>query len=216
MAVTYPIVPSRGRRRTTRPVRRRMPMRRFPLMKSPIYSFKRRMLVGTLQLSNLTETFTSYTFKLSNLPNYTEFTNLFDRYRINKVSLTFVPNWDSNDANASAGVLAVNPSIYSMIDYTEDGTPLALNEFYENPKCKITRGGKIHKRYFTPAVLGSNFETVTTTAYTPKWKQWLTTDDPATPHYALKVACDKLNAGTAQNYYVKVFVTYYISCKDAK
>lgn len=211
----YPIMPYR-RRRPRRTMRRRMRIRRGPRIKTPSYSFKRRHLLGTVQLSNLAETFTSYSFKLSNLPNYTEFTNLFDRYRINKVGLTFVPNWTSNDANASTGVLAINPAIYSIIDYTEDGTPLTMNEFYESPKCRITRGGKIHKRYFTPAVLSQTFEGVAATAYTPKWKQWLTTDDPATPHYALKVAFDKLNTGVSQVYYVKVFVTYYITCKDVK
>lgn len=206
--------PVRGRPRRKTGLRRSMVMTKTPRYNS--YFFKRKLLKGTIQLSNLAETFGSYVFKLSDLPNYTEFTNLFDRYRILKVGVIFIPNWTSNDSNPITTINTINPSIYTAIDYTEDGTPLALTELYEDSHCKITRGSKIHKRYFSPAVLASSFETVTTTAYTPKWKQWITTDDPATPHYALKWAMDKIATGSGQNFYVKVFMTYYIQCKDLK
>lgn len=216
----YSVRPRPNRRgRPARRIRRKTGLRRSMIMtKTPrfnSYFFKRKFLKGTWTLNNVSEVFTSYTFKLSDLPNYTEFTNLFDRYRILKVAVILVPNWTTNDLNPVTSTERTNPSIYSVIDYTEDGTPASLSEMYEDSQCKITRGGRIHKRVFTPAVLASSFETITTTAYTPKWKQWITTDDPATPHYALKLAGDKTYT-SSNNFTVKVFMTYYIQCKDIK
>lgn len=205
----------RGRSRK----RMRMTLSRRPRLRMSAalstHYFKRRFQVGTLQASNLTDVFGAYTFKLSDLPNSGEFTALFDQYRILGVSIMFVPSWDGSDANPIS-TNTPQPDIRTVLDYTDSGTPANMNELYEYQNCKMTHGSRIHKRFFVPAVLSSNYETVTTTAYTPKWKLWLTTDDPATPHYGLKYGIFKLATGTTQNYYWRVYATYYIQCKNVK
>lgn len=214
-------VGTRGRppRNPYRPKRKTGMKRSMMKLSRPLnynsYFFKRKFYKGAWTLNNLTEVITAYTFKLTDLPNYTEFTNLFDRYRILKVAVILVPQWTTNDLNPVTTTEKVNPAIYSLIDYTEDAPPASLSEFYEDSQCKITRGGRIHKRVFTPSVLCNAFETVTTSAYTPKWKQWITTDDPATPHYSIKLAGDKTNT-SSNNFVVKIFMTYYFQCKDLK
>jgi len=210
------------RRRLTRrrrPTMRRR-MRRPRLYKAirpqnQIHQFKRTFLKGTWTLNNLTDTFVAYTFKLSDLPNYTEFTNLFDRFRIVKVAVHLIPQWTNNDLNPVTSMEKVNPAIYSVVDTTEDAAPTALTEMYEYSNLKITRGGRIHTRYFSPAVLTNAFEGVAATAYIPKWKQWITTDDYATPHYAIKLAGDKTQT-SSNNFTVRVMMSYYIQCKNVK
>ena len=38
-----------------------------------------------------------------------------------------------------------------------------------------------------PAILAESYKTAITTAYAPKWGQWLSTADDTVPHYGLKV-----------------------------
>lgn len=199
---------------TGRFLRRPRVTRSLAIQNAPHY-FKRRFNKGTLTLNNLAEVFQAYTFKLSDLPNYTEFTNLFDRYRICKVAVHLIPQWTNSDLNPVTTTERVNPAIYSVVDTTEDAAPTSLNEMYEYSNCKITRGGRIHKRYFTPSVLTSAFESGASTAYIPKFKQWLTTDDPATPHYCMKIAADKTST-SSNNFTIRVMMTYYLQCKNIK
>lgn len=204
----------RGVRKHKKGVSRSMYLTKTPKFNN--YFFKRTFFKHTIQLSNTAPSYGAYIFKLSDLPNYTEFTNLFDRYRILGVKVLFIPHWSNVDANPVSTMPLVNPDFYTVTDYTEDGVPTSLNELYEDTSFRVTRGGKIHKRYLKPAVLSQEFESTIATAYSPKWKQWITTDDPATPHYCLKWGADQLAVGTTQNFYIRVMMTYYIQCKDVK
>lgn len=203
--------PARTKRWQRRSIRRGMPYR--PIA-SKIHSFKRTVNLGNIILSSLTETYGALLFKLSDVPSSTDFTNLFDRYRITGVSLKFFPQWTSNDLNPATTLSNINPQVYSVVDYTDSANPLSIAEMMEYGTFKMTRGSALHKRFIRPALLSSSYETVTTSAYTPKWKQWLTTDDPATPHYCLKYAFDRAPSNTACQ--VKIYATYYIQCKDTK
>lgn len=56
------------------------------------------------------------------------------------------------------------------------------------------------------------YEGAVTTAYNPRWKVWLDTNDPATPHFALKYAIENLPTG----YTVRVEHMFYFSCKNVR
>ena len=55
----------------------------------------------------------AYDFKLSYLPAYTDFTNLFDQYRIVKVKIEFIPNLTGNGAPGTPVCIA--SSIWRLI-----------------------------------------------------------------------------------------------------
>lgn len=206
--------PRGGRRKGFKGVARSMTLTKG--VKYNNYFFKRKFFKHTIQLSNANPSFGAYTFKLSDMPNSTEFTNLFDRYRILGVQVLFVPHWTNADNNPVSSMALVNPNFYTITDYTEDGVPTTLNQLFEDSSCKVTRGGRVHKRYLKPSVLTQQFESTISTGYSPKWGQWITTDDPDVPHYCLKWCGDQLATGTTQNFYIRVMMTYYIQCKDLK
>lgn len=182
-----------------------------------LFSFKRKALVDTVTVTNLSDVLKAYTFSLDKLPSYTEFTNLFDRYRICGVLVEFMPSVDSFEVGPGVSMTAFSlPQVRTIIDHTEDGAPLNFNDMYQYSKCKLTQGNRVHKRYLKPAVLTSAFESTVATAYIPKWKQWLTTDDPATPHYGLKVGINALPSSSSGSMYYRVYATYYFQCKDPK
>lgn len=199
-----------GRMNTSRIV----PLSRGLTSRQPVHSFVRRDYVETITASNIADTFKVYTFSLNKLPNYTEFTNLFDQYRICAVKLTIIPGVTESSLEGASTSSYPLPEVRSIIDYTEDAAPLDFDEMYQYANCKMTRGNKMHTRYIKPAVLTSAFEGVAATAYIPKWKQWLTTDDSATPHYSIKVGINAVK--TANTCYFRVYAKYYLQMKNIK
>jgi len=186
--------------------------------RNPTYSFKRKAFVESLAVVyGGGDILGAYTFSLSKLPNYTEFTALFDRYRINGVLIEFMPAVDSFSTQPGVSMTAFAlPQVRTIIDHTEDGAPANFNEMYQYKNCKMTQGNRIHKRFLKPAVLTSAFETAVSTAYIPKWKQWITTDDPTTPHYCIKYGINALPSAAMGTLYYRVYTTYYFQCKDLK
>lgn len=59
-----------------------------------------------------------YTFKATDLPNYSEYQALFDYYKINAVKLTFIPYFTDADiqAQGTTNPYAAQPRLYTIID----------------------------------------------------------------------------------------------------
>lgn len=205
----YPRKTYRRRRRYNRRSRRTMrkPMRSLSMKrKMSTHHFKRTFLSDIFFSSNTGPVFGGLSFRLSSLPNYTEFTNLFDQYRINKIVIRFVPSANSD----SVGSTHVIPNFHTIIDNNDSTTPTALNELYESQSWKRTRGTQVQTRVFTP----SSLIDIGLSSNSPKWKQWISTDFPSVDHYGLKYALEA--TVNAQDIYYQPYVTIYFSTRSVK
>lgn len=203
--------PLSGRRRRIRLRRRPGVARGMRIRRNPVYSFVRTKQLTSINLQTASDTLGRITFQLDNLDNYTEFTNLFQQFRILGVKLTFVPYVTSNDANPIATTY-VMPNIHTVIDHDDSGTPANLAEIMQFRNHRMTRLNRVHSRYIKPSILMSAYETALTSAYIPKWKQWVSTDDYTTPHYGLKYFIDQSSTALT----IRVFAKFYFQCKDLK
>lgn len=153
-------------------------------------------------------------FTLGDLEGYTELTQLYDQYMITKVVVEFLWTITGSDA----GVVGPNPSMSPYVncirDYDDANTPTSTN-FRESGRVKRLRlvANKRHILALTPAVLGMRYQSATSTAYGPQWKQRIDMADAATPHYGLKIQLIKcpLRLG-----YVQVTARYYVSCYQTR
>jgi hypothetical protein len=95
------------------------------LKRHRIYPFHRSLDLGIIAGSVTVETFTSYTFTLSALSDSTEFTALFDQYRIMQVRMEFTPLFTDTSATVAY------PPLYSAIDYDDANsvTGAQINEY---------------------------------------------------------------------------------------
>lgn len=198
-------------RRRRRVARKRIYRRKRITRLSKIHSFTRTCEIATLSGSNIADTFGGLTFSLGMLPNSTEFTNLFDQFRICAVKLEIVPRYTSSDMNPQA-TAPLLPNIHTVIDYNDISTPGNLDTLFQYQNYKRTRGNTIHKRYFKPAVLAAAYEGAVTTAYTSTWNRWLDTLDSGTLHYGLKYCIDQSFTGA----WYKVYAKFFIQCKGVK
>jgi len=57
-----------------------------------VHFFKRHVDLGTITLSSAGITTQGYSFQLDEVPNYTEFTALYDQYKLSAVAIKFISN----------------------------------------------------------------------------------------------------------------------------
>lgn len=222
---------ARGLGRTLRRVpklfRRRRPRMMRKKTKNQIHNFVRYCdkdsvyVTSALGPNLITETGSdqhlTYQFKLDNLVNPSDFTNLYDSYRINKITLMLEPLWDQSSA---AGSLNQNRRIRVVHDYT-DAAPLTQEDDYlEYSNCKSyfpwsKRGIKITlypkiKNVIENKDGGTNAYTTVSSN-----KVWLDTDSDEVPHFGLKVFIPGSMAPTDLQLF-RVRAKYHVSLKNSK
>jgi len=186
------------RTRVPRPVKRRL----------NIHHFKRIYQGSAISASASGNTLGALAFTFNSLPNHTEFSHLFDEYRMNAIRISLIPNFTGSDINPYTTAQSL-PNIWSIIDHNDSVAPSTLNELLQYPNCKMTRGNSIHTRVFKPSCL-TDVAAITSGV---KYKQWINIADSNIPHYGFKYFVDQTqnNIGTW-----RVFVTYYFSCKGVR
>lgn len=204
-------------RRRARPFkRRRMGMRRRVrgrIGRRGVHHFKRGSALNTINGNAVYAPYVdSLSFNLNAVINPSDFTSLYDQYRINYVVVKFHLRIDPS---AQAAGSASYPRLYYYRDLDDTTAPSNLNEMRENQRCrmKVLNPQRCVTIKIRPNVLGMLYSTVGVTQYTPKFKQWLDCSTSTTIHYGIKYAIDDL---TNTNYKVDIEKWYYISCRNSR
>ncbi len=127
-------------------------------------------------------------FTLSALPSSTEFTALFDQYRIVQVTVRFLP---------LAGVGSGSSPLITAIDYDDSSTPVAVTDLLQYDSHVMTQPGVTLERTFTPRVSTAVYSgTFTSFASAPN-SLWIDVASPNTQYYGLKLAVAAASGSTA-------------------
>lgn len=128
-------------------------------------------------------------FTLNSTPNSSEFTVLYDQYRIVGVKRTFLYSSTGADTTGSLGPYgpAGAPILYMVRDYDDSNTPANINEFFQRPYVKIGRITSVQKMYIRPKVARPLYQGATF-AYGPS-SGWIDVANDAVPHYGIKWIC---------------------------
>lgn len=127
---------------------------------------------------------------------------IFEYYRIDKVVVTFRYKGASTPAYTSVPVTSggaqaaynqeiineINPVLYFKVDHN-DATADSLNTMKESMRTKehqFTNTSPSFSVVLKPAILAEAYKTPLSTAYHPKYGQWISMDDSNVPHYGLK------------------------------
>lgn len=202
----------RSRRRPGPIRRRKMRVRRMLRRAMPrVHHFKRTVyLEQAIQATSTVATSTNYSFALNNLPDVTDFTNLFDQYCIKKVVFKMIPRFSQFNAVYS------NPNnlftqVHTAIDYDDASalpTTTGLNEIVQYESHRVTRANQTHTRVLVPRV-----ELSGASAAFPKAYQWIDCDNINALHNGVKVFIPKMD-GTGNALTYDVQMTFYIKCKN--
>lgn len=206
-----------GRVARARAIRRLRSKRRLHTARNPVgHQFTRIAYSQNALQFNAgvpTNTFGAVVFKLSDLPNYQEFTELYDLYKINKVKYTIIPKINSATLNGSVQM----PIIHSVIDSNDNTAFTTLAQMMENEDVKTTRGVVPHSRYFTPKCQTKLYESLGTDGYaTMRRNPFINTEDPSVPHYALKWAIENPISGGDAYWYADIRIKFYLSFREVQ
>jgi len=156
-------------------------------------------------------------FKLSLLPNASEFTALFDCYRIMNIKGQFI--FDMNSAGMKGTAGSCLPNLIYVKDY-DDASPLSvIYDYQQYESMKIKRMDKtirmsFHPRPVSPVYGGGAFTSWAVNSTNP----WIDTANNAVSYYGLKFAIDPVQNGAGANLMgqLTIYYTYTIQCKEVK
>lgn len=160
-------------------------------------------------------------WQLNNLNGYTDFTTLYDQYKITKVVLKIMltNNPDGGTQINTTTVTGTNwyPKLWYIPDY-DSGSSETLNSIRERQgvKCKILRPNSTFTIVIRPKVLVQTYRTAVTTGYGPK-SMFLDITAPDVPHYGLKGVWDLQNIVPAvAPFRVNIEQKFYFTCKNVR
>lgn len=176
-------------------MRERVPdVQRFQIKRNKVYTFSRKFRLGAVAASSVTGASGGYSFSLSQLPNASDFTNLFDQYRLAQITVTFAPNY-----------VQANIPVYTCFDYDDASTPPSLLTLFEKETCRVSTSDQIIERSFTPRVLREVYATVATSGYETAIHPWIDSVNDTIPHYGFKYFIAPLpTSGLTNTYEVNV------------
>lgn len=164
-----------------------------------------------------------YYAELSSLPGLTEFTGLFDAYRIRKVTMKFIPYATTVDSDMIAASAAANLIMHYAVDYDDATLPAAsqvgLEELqqYEGYHSRQVITGKGFSISFRPRVATTVYQGAFTAYAQASKKMWIDMTSTTVQHYGLKMLFEGYN-GNATAFYLpfKIESTYEIELKGVR
>lgn len=151
-----------------------------PVMAQPLYRpvvpFVRTIQGGTFDIvcDGINPSLGIINFSLNDLPNSTEFSTLFQVFKIQKVQMFWAPEY-TELTDAALVSNAVNVQFNSAID-PSGNTPANVDAVLQFQNCKSTSITKAHKRSFTPYLFMDG---------TSPCQCYVSTNSPSTNFYGL-------------------------------
>lgn len=154
---------------------------------------------------------------MAQLPSASEFSALFDQYKIRKVEWTYCPRFtELSQAAASAAVNIALPRFYSAVDQDDATIPTSLNQMMQYANLKGTPFNKPVKITYTPSVSTQVYGSLTTTGYASKKNQWLDINNLDVSHYGHKVWIELNNVNWSNTFKVDVYCRITFECKNLR
>jgi hypothetical protein len=142
------------------------------------YTFVRTVQLTPLTVTTAMDTTFAYTFTLSAFPDASDFTNLFDQYRIGVVRVAFFPQGGASQV--------INSVIGTAIDYDDSASGLALGQLEEYSTFQLNSLSKTFWRTFQPKASNAAYSGVFTSFTRMPASTWIDCASPAVLYYGLK------------------------------
>lgn len=145
----------------------------------PVYKFSRTINERyDFSTDGINPTLVAFVFTLDQLPDYTDFTRLFDMYKIQKIEIQWNPEY-TELTDAALVSNAVNVYVNSVVDLTDASAPSSVDELLQSQQLQQTSVTKVHSRKWQPTFLMGGLVPCSC---------WLPTSSPSERHYCVKVA----------------------------
>lgn len=175
----------------------------------------------------------AFSWRLSDIIDFTEFTSLFDQYKVKGFKIRIIPfNTESPTMSATAPVGSTNTQfghpncmLHWAIDENDASLPAqsetgveTLQQYSSYKFRRVTDGSAIEIYVPAPKVVGEVFAQ-SGTGGAPKKNPWLTTDNSDVEHFGVKGVfvwgpIVSMDAGEQADIRMRIEVISYIACKN--
>lgn len=156
----------------------------------------------------------SLNFKATDIPGVTEMQDMYEQYRINKITVKFIPLATSAAAGAAptGGTTQTGIIFHWCLDYDDSALPadsgagvnaLRQRQGYRSRNVYALNGKPIVIS-FVPKVNIDN---------QPRVAGWFDEGNITVPHYGVKLITETVSTGAEMNHFFKVETTYHVSLK---
>lgn len=162
--------------------------------------------------------FTANSMALSLLPNVTDFTELFDQYKILGISFNMIYKGGNVQENNVVGVPNEMPIIYTIPDVDDEGT-IPFQAGLEHGKMRmhqIQKNGKLYKKFHVPPYVENTvtgLDDLVVYAANPKKSPWLDCGRADLTHGTLKMA---ISGKPLTDYIFRRVFTVRFLCKNTR
>lgn len=188
-------------------------VRRFKRSNRKYHHFKRAAGVTSFQFAcsaGNPEATGVATFALNQVFSSSEFSTLFDAYRINCVVLKIYPDYGTYSGSGT-----LNPQWHVCNDYDDNSTPTVSQIIdYESYRTFKIEPGKTKVFKIYPACAMAAYRSGASWGFTSKRKQWIDMVQTDVPHYGFKFAVDTGTSGVTYQWRIRPF--YYFSCRHVR
>lgn len=228
---------NRRRRKKLSKARRKFMLSLYKPVAQQLHRFVRRKVTSYDLNSDLfyadsgSWAYNNYSFAATDTPNFSEFSALFEQFRIDKIvaKIYFNNNVTSGQTDiatsANTNVNQINCFWIRSTDTSRDNLGSGELDAMQNSGLKQTvlarSSGKPITIAITPNILNASYETASATAYTPAYKKWISMTDSGTVHYGLSIAFQRIDEGNmelatnanADDGVIKIVWSYYYTMK---
>lgn len=191
------------------PAKRDVVPRAIP-QRDRIYPFERTFTAPAITSSNAGDT-GSIQFSLDQLPGYTEFTALFEQYRIMQVRVLLSPL----AANFGQSTTATTyPTLYTVIDVDDASTPTSVSQLQQYDTLEVTPNAQVVERTIRPHAALAAYSGSLFTAFSMApngW--WIDSSNVTVPHYGFKWATDGVTTVSGSYQLYSVNLTFSLECR---
>lgn len=171
-----------------------------------------------------------FVYNLTELPGYTDFTNLFHSYRLTgcNMKMYFSNNVSGmNDAQSFANSQILMRIAPNLNGASANALTSPLNQQWFNETAATKRRlclntmGRPLTTYTRLKQLGEVYHNSANSDYTIQAPKWISTGEPSTPHYGLNCRLDRVDgstftAGSHNNQKVRIMHTIYFECRQVQ
>jgi hypothetical protein len=191
------------------PAKRDVPPRPIP-SRDRVYSFERTYSAAPITSSNAGDT-GSIQFTLDSLPGYTDFTALFDQYRIRHVRIQCSPLAAPFGQSTTA---TSYPTVYTVIDYDDASVPTSVTQLQQFDTLMVTPNAQSLERHIAPrpALAAYSGSVFTAFASSPN-TMWIDSNNVTVPYYGFKWATDGVTTVSGSYQLLSVNITVSLECR---
>lgn len=190
---------------------RRSRITRFKNVANQVHYFKRTFEYGNVSSHNV-DVHVAWSVSLGQLPNSSEFTNLYDKYKIISAKFQVVPIFNVNSMQTNEQLV---PVLY-VHDYDDSGPLSSDAEYYQFSNFKQRRAGTVFNIMLYPKVATTVYNTALTSGYATQRPMWLDCDSPNVPHYGLKIKFPTCFGSGDNSVTYRVLATVTFACMNAR